>query len=84
MSIPDSNASQTKKALPPCPQCSTEMEAGFLLTPSAYFRSVRWSANWAVDPMELKGERIVPMNLWGSIKIAGYRCRNCRLLMLTY
>ena len=60
------------------------MESGYLLTPSTYFRSVRWSTEWAMDLMELKGEKLVPADMTGSIKIAGFRCKDCRLLILTY
>jgi hypothetical protein len=75
---------QAKKTSNPCPRCSREMESGYLLTPSAYFRSVRWATEWAIDFMELKGETIVPADLTGSIKIAGYRCKECKLLILSY
>jgi hypothetical protein len=84
LSASEPAADQTKKALHPCPQCSREMESGYLLTPTFFLRSVRWSTHWVMDPIQLKGEKIVPTDWWGSIKIAGYRCKDCRLLVLTY
>ena len=74
-----------EKPINPCPRCCKEMEPGFLLTPHAIFRSVRWSPHYMVDPHHIEGEKLAS---WtddaGSIKFAGFRCKECRLLVLRY
>lgn len=67
-----------------CPNCSKEMESGYMFTPNAAFRSVRWSTEWARDMSQTKGEEIAPPVLGGSIKISGFRCNECKLLVLSY
>ena len=61
------------------------MEAGFVLTvPARIGGGVRWSSEPALNLTEFSGELIVPQCYFGGVNIAGYRCRNCRLLVLTY
>ncbi len=67
-----------------CPRCRKEMERGYVYTPSTAFRTVRWSTERKMDMMEFKGETIIPTDNWGSIKIAGFRCPECRIVVFEY
>ncbi len=70
-----------------CPKCGIEMEPGYLsswtymgislLGPKLYGFGVDW---YGGD----KPERLRKAGLGGEVKIDGFRCKNCRLVLLQY
>lgn len=61
------------------------MEPGFLNTPHGFIRIARWAPLYLSDPWQVEGEKLA--RWWdaaGSIKFAGFRCKECRLLILNY
>jgi len=71
---------------PRCPRCSGPMERGFILAPNAgMMGGVRWDTVDGIDFWGLKGEVLVPGPVLGSsIRITGFRCQTCRVLVLVY
>src|SRR5512136_1110164 len=69
-----------------CPKCSGPMQRGIMLAPNGGVLSgVRWDAVDGIDVWGLKGEVLVSSQLMAnSIRIPGFRCPTCRVLVLTY
>jgi hypothetical protein len=62
------------------------MESGIMLAPNAgMFSGVRWDTKEGTDFWGMKGVVLVPSAaLSSSIRIRGFRCPTCRVLVLTY
>jgi hypothetical protein len=71
---------------PRCPKCSGPMERGLILAPNAgMLGGIRWDTVDGIDFWGLKGEVLVPSPVVGSsIRIPGFRCQSCGVLVLTY
>jgi len=71
---------------PRCPKCSGPMQRGVMLAPNGGLLSgVRWDAVDGIDVWGLKGEVLASSTLMAnSIRIPGFRCPTCRVLVLTY
>jgi hypothetical protein len=71
---------------PRCPKCSGPMERGIMLAPhGGLLGGVRWDTADGIDLWGLKGEVLVSTDLMAnSIRIPGFRCPTCRVLVLTY
>src|SRR5512136_756045 len=82
---PTSNPPQASPE-PRCPICSGPMQPGIMLTPNGGLLSgVRWDAVDGIDVWGLKGEVLVSSGVMAtSIRIPGFRCPTCRVLVLTY
>lgn len=67
--------------MPSCPNCSKQMAPGFL--GSEGFAS---GSKWYLERTRLGfgGEEIAPTSGFGMAYIPGFRCRECRTLVLQY
>jgi len=71
---------------PRCPKCSSPMQRGIMLAPNGgLWSGVRWDRVDGIDVWGLKGEVLVSsIPMANSIRIPGFRCPTCRVLVLTY
>ena len=71
---------------PRCPKCSGPMQRGIMLAPSGgLLGGVRWDEVDGIDVWGLKGEVLASGGLMAnSVRIPGFRCPTCRVLVLTY
>jgi len=71
---------------PRCPKCLGPMQPGIMLVPNGGLLSgVRWDAVDGIDVWGLKGEVLVSSGVMQtSIRVPGFRCPTCRVLVLTY
>lgn len=67
--------------LPNCPNCSKAMSPGFLGS-----ESFIGGSKWFLERTRLAfgGEEVAKPNTFGMVYIAGFRCRDCRYLVLQY
>ena len=67
--------------MPNCPNCAKPMAPGFLGS-----ESFVGGSKWFLERTRLAfgGEEIAKPNTFGMVYIAGFRCRDCRYLMLQY
>lgn len=64
-----------------CPKCSKPMAPGFLGSESVFGGS-----KWFLERTRLAfgGEEVATPNSFGMVYIPGYRCRDCRTMVLDY
>jgi Domain of unknown function (DUF6487) len=64
-----------------CPQCSKPMTPGFLGS-----ESFVGGSKWFLERtrMAFGGEEIAKPNTFGMVYIPGFRCRDCRTMVLQY
>ena len=69
-----------------CPKCSGPMQPGIMLVPNGGLLSgVRWDVVDGIDVWGTKGEMLVPSDIMQvSIRVPGFRCPTCRVLVLPY
>lgn len=63
-----------------CPICGKEMEPGLLITES-FIGGARWAGGHDGKPDR---EKLVKPDLLGNVRLLGYRCHDCRQLVLKY
>ena len=76
-----SAAGNSVGAIAPCPRCEQPMDPGVLGA-----ESLVGGAKWmrGRSRLSLGGEGLVSPDAWGNVYFDGYRCRQCRLLILGY
>lgn len=69
-----------------CPKCQGPMKPGIILVPNkGFLTGVRWDTVDGVDWWGSKGEMLIPGDiLLASIRVPGFRCATCKMVVFPY
>ena len=64
-----------------CPNCDAAMDSGYLVA-----ESLLGGAKWTRRKTRLAagGEALTAPDAWGNVYLGGFRCGECRTLVLAY